>query len=328
MISIQQNLSELEKSDQLRALALECYLAAINNMAHYTVELDDTITAPHRKYLTALAKELAEAPPDLLVESRSTLRGLLREYRDRAMQYLSGLRGQLSATAQALQEMVEAFSDCDADHTSVLRTSLSRLREVAKSPEASAVGPILTAVADGIDESLEQLRKQHQFTISQFQSELRLLHARIDSMETAAAIDEATKFSNRRFISEYLESLPSEGTAVLILKLYGLAQTRARYGPAVAENLVATFGRRLRNSLPKTAVVGRWNEQEFVAVLPAVKPADAVSSQRMAEHLSPPYAIMLGGKVVRISLEVTAEYLAAAGNSPAEILARVTAAFA
>lgn len=61
MISIQQSLSELEKSHQLQTLALECYLAALNNMAQYTVELDDTITPQHRKYLAALAAEVAEA---------------------------------------------------------------------------------------------------------------------------------------------------------------------------------------------------------------------------------------------------------------------------
>ena len=66
---------------------------------------------------------------------------------------------------------------------------------------------VVGAVADSIEESLEQIRKQHQFTVSQFQSELRLLHKRIDTLETAAAVDEATKFSNRRFMAEYLLSL-------------------------------------------------------------------------------------------------------------------------
>ena len=61
MISIQKNLSELEKSHQLRTVALECYLSAINNMAQYTVDLDASITVPHRNYLSNLAGEVAEA---------------------------------------------------------------------------------------------------------------------------------------------------------------------------------------------------------------------------------------------------------------------------
>jgi GGDEF domain-containing protein len=97
----------------------------------------------------------------------------------------------------------------------------------------------------------------------------------------------------------------------------------------VADDLAATFGRRLRNTLPKDSVVGRWGEQDFLAVLPAGKPgADPLPIQRVAEHLSTPYACMLGGKVVRITLEVNAEFLTVpAGSSAEQILARVADAF-
>jgi GGDEF domain-containing protein len=199
---------------------------------------------------------------------------------------------------------------------------------VVKSPDGSVVRSVVRAVADTIEESLEQIRKQHQFTVSQFQSELRLLHSRIDALETAASVDDATKFSNRRFISEYLGAVPEGGASYLVLKLRGLAEARARYGPAVAEDLVVTFGRRLRNTLPKDVVVGRWSEQDFLAIVPLNKSADATPSQRVADHLSMPYACMIGGRVVRIPLSVTAEYLAGtAGNSSEQIQAKVTEAF-
>ncbi len=327
MISIQQSLTELEKSHQLRTTALECYLSAIKNMAHYTVDLNPTITRPHRQYLTNLAAELADASPEALVESRSTLRGILREYRDQAAQYLGGLRDQLSSTAQALQEIVEALAQCDTDHTQKVRTALVRLREVAKSPEASAVRAAVGAAADSIEQSLEQIRKQHQFTVSQFQTELRLLHGRIDALEVAASIDEATKFSNRRFMTEYLGALPPEGATYLVLKLRGLAEARAKYGPPIAEDLVATFGRRLRNTLPKDAVVGRWSEQDFLAIVPAGR-VDGALVQRAADHLSMPYACMMKGKVVRVPLVVTAACLAGtAGATAGQIQAKVAEVF-
>src|SRR5450755_4187835 len=209
MISIQHTLSELEKTHQARTVALECYLAAVQSVGQYAVELDPAITGPHCKYLAELAAVVADASPGELIESRSTLRGLLRDYRDRAAQYLGDLRGQLSSTVQALQEMVEALSQSDSDHTGKVRTALGRMREAVKSPEAAAgIRSVVMAASDNIEQSLEQIRKQNQFTITQFQTEMRLLHARIDSLETAASIDEATKFSNRRFIAEYLGGLP------------------------------------------------------------------------------------------------------------------------
>lgn len=81
--------------------------------------------------------------------------------------------------------------------------------------------------------------------------------------------------------------------------------------------------------MSKDAMVGRWNEQDFIAVVRGAKAAEAAPAQRVMEHLSTPYACMLGGKVVRIPLEVTAEYLAGtAGLSAEQLLARVSEAFA
>ena len=328
MISIQSSLTELERSHHLRGTVLECYLAAIQNMAHYAVDLDTETTGPHKRYLTALAEELKAAHPDALAESRSTLRGLLRDYRDRAAQYLNRLRDQLNSTAQALQETVEALAQADGDHSGKVRTALQRLRDVADSPEGAPVRKAVGAAADSITLSLEEMRKQHQFTVSQFQTEMRLLHGRIDSLEAAAAIDEATKFFNRRFMEEYIRSLPSEGASVLLLQISGMAEAKARYGPSMGDDLIATFGRRLRNSVPKEALVGRWNEQSFLAAVPAGAAREAVQPVRIAEHLSASYACMQGGKVVRIPMKVTVEHLSgAATDSPQRILDSITQAF-
>jgi GGDEF domain-containing protein len=328
MISIQQNLSELEKSHQFRKMALDCYLAAIGNMAQYAVDLEPALTVPHRKYLSDLAEGLANASTDDLAESHVTLRGLLRDYRDRAALFLGDLRNQLSSTAQALLEMVDGLSQCDNDHNDKLCSALVRLREMANSPEGSAVRAGVRAVAETIEQSLNQLRKQHRFTVSQLQTELRLLHNRIDSLEARVSTDEATKFSNRRFMAEYLGAIPAEGACLLILKIRWLAEARARFGPAIADDVLATFGRRLRNTVPKDAVVGRWSEQDFLAVVGGGKEAGASLVKRVAEHLSMPYACMIGGKVVRIPLQVTAESLAAApGVAPEQVRAQVSEAF-
>src|ERR1035438_9444975 len=104
MTSIQNPLNELERCHRERDMVLDCYVTAIRNVAHYAIELDDDITGPHRKYLTSLAGEVT-AQPEALAESRATLRGLLRDYRDKAAQFLNTLREELTGTARALQEI-------------------------------------------------------------------------------------------------------------------------------------------------------------------------------------------------------------------------------
>ena len=43
MISIQSSLTDLERSHRIRAAVLDCYVLAIKNIAHYTVELDEEL---------------------------------------------------------------------------------------------------------------------------------------------------------------------------------------------------------------------------------------------------------------------------------------------
>src|ERR1022692_3942351 len=83
MISIQSSLAELERSHQIRAEVLDCYVLAIRNIAHYAVELDGDITRSHRKYLDTLAAEVAMGTSEALADSRANLRGLLRDFRDK-----------------------------------------------------------------------------------------------------------------------------------------------------------------------------------------------------------------------------------------------------
>jgi GGDEF domain-containing protein len=292
-------------------VALECYIAAIQNIAHYAVELDAETTEPHVKYVAGLAAEVQAAPSQALPESRARLRGLLRDYRDKAAQFLGRLRQQLESTAKALQETVEALAQSDGEHSTRVRGTLQRVREAAATPEGASLRAMLTAAVNSIEEDLAQMRREQQFRMAQLQTEVRILHQRVESLQNAAAMDQASRFSSRRSIEEYVESLPAAGFMVLILKAHGLAQARAKYGTSIADELAATFARRMRNCVPKDTVMGRWNEQDFLAVLPVSQGRENTDPQAVSAHLSMPYACMMAGKVVRIPLEVSVEVLPA-----------------
>ena len=190
MISIQSSLTELERSHQLRADVLDCYLLAIKNIANYAVELDEEITAPHRKYLKYLAAEVPTDQPEALLASRATLRGLLRDYRDKAA------ANTLPACATNSPEPLARWrrsSTHSLNPTAITKSTCAlrwrRLREAAALPAGGAIAPLVHAAANSIEQSIEQMRKQHQLTISQFMVEIRMLHKRIDCLEAAAATD-------------------------------------------------------------------------------------------------------------------------------------------
>ena len=323
MNSIQASLTELERYQQARSLAVDCYLSAIKNMAHYVVELDDALTVPHREYLNALASRVSASEPGALEESRATLRGLLRDYRDKASQYLHGLKEELAGTARALQETLDSLSQTDGDQETRLREVLGRLRDISKSAQEPAVRSALRGAAETIEDGLDQIRKQHLLTVSQFLTEIRVLHKRIDELETAASIDRLTQLFNRDEMEDRVRSASGCACCLLLLRVLGIRLVERNFSAPMAAELTGAFTGRLRNSLPPDTVIGRWGTEGFVAMLDLSAPEAMTRAKWIAVNLSGAYACLHKGRTVRPSLQISAGVIDTAGEAPERTLAHV-----
>lgn len=324
MISIQSSLNELDRAHQVRETMLDCYLSAIRNCASYAIEIDEELTASHRQYLRSLAEEVATGDSAFLLESRSTLRSLLRDYRDKGAQYLHTLRDELAGSARALEEILDSLSQSDGEHESRLRTTVQNLRNLADAPNGSPMGAPLRKAASTIEQSVEQMRKQHQVNISQFQIEIHMLHKRIDSLEAAASIDSLTKLFNRSEMEKQIKASKPGGYSLLLITARGLRRAEMQFGGPIAEELAGAFAKRLRNSLPPQAVIARWGAEEIV-VLVNVRKSEAVTSGKwITEHLSGAYACLSGGKTVRPTLQLNVGIVETdASEAPEAVLEKV-----
>lgn len=303
MISIRDAISDLEKSDRLRLLTLDCYVTAIQNAAQYAVELDDPITEPYRKYLKELAGGLSASTPEILSESRSSLRALFRDYRDKASEYLSHLREELATAANALQEILSSFNRSEGDHETRLKQAVKTLQKISGSSDIEIIRSALVGATTSIEESLEELRKQHQLTVSQFLVEIRTLHKRIDTLERAAALDALTKLFSRTEMEKRIRGA-QDGASLLAVSASGIRRAETDFSPETAKELAAAFTKRLRNSLTATAALGRWGEEEFIAIGPHQKAEALMAAKWITEHLSGVYACLHVGKTVRPTIKV------------------------
>jgi GGDEF domain-containing protein len=324
MISIRNSVTELEKCHQEREIAVDSYLAALRNISAYAVELGDELSGNYRRYVEALAGEVAAGGPETLLESRSTLRALLRDYRDKAAKYVSDLREELAGTARALEEILESLSQADGDHEANVRRSLASLRQIANSKAGSQVRVVLENVVGDMEHSVEQMRKQHQLTVSQIQVEIRMLHNRIDALQAAASLDEMTQLYNRTQTEERVRSAASEA-CLLLVRASGIRLAEVQYRDEVAAELAAAFVKRLRNSLPPLAVMGRWSREEFIAILDMPKHEVTIKSKWISEQLSGSYSCLRAGKTVHPSLHIDVAVIEVTGNTPDRLIQRVTA---
>jgi GGDEF domain-containing protein len=322
MISLLKPMNDLDRCQQTRELALDCYLAAIRNIAHYAVELEPQTTAQHRKYLEDLAEQVSTGASEALNDSRATVRGLLRDYRDYTSRYLNGLRQELSNAVTALESTLGELAQCDGDHGVQLRNAVVRLRAIP-TEAASTVRETVLAAASTIESSLEEMRKQHQLTVAQFVIEIGILHKRIDALESAASIDMLTQLFNREEMEERISGMRPAKMTILLLKTGGLRAAETRFGRGVAEELTGAFAKRLHNSLPSTAVIGRWSEERFLAILQADQPETAALATRISEGLAGAYACLKEGKTVRPVIHLRIGLVAPGKDDAARVLQRV-----
>lgn len=324
MISIRNSLAELEKCHLEREHTLDCYIAAIRAVGQYAVPLDQQFIQTQGDHLVALAERVAQGTREVLEESRATLRGVLREQRDKAAEYLNSLRDELSNTARALEEILDSLSQSDGDHENRLRAAVGQLRQLALSPEGQAVSARLGNTATVIEQSVEEMRKQHNLTVSQFHVEIRMLHKRIDALEAAAALDQLTQLFNRREIEDRIREAP-EQACVILARVYGIRLAEVQFNKEIGAELAAAFTKRLRNGLTPSAILGRWSQEEFAAVVPMPKAEATATAKWITEHLSGSYACMLNGKTVRPVLQINSAVLEVSGNSADRLIEKVKA---
>ena len=318
MISIQSSLTELERSHQARRTVLECYCDAVNNIAHYALELDEAVTREYKGHLSALAEEIRASGPESLPNSRATLRSLLRDFRDRSAAYVANLRDELTGTARALEEILDSLNQSDGDHETRLRSALKALRQVAASE------PAVVKAADSIEESVDAMRKQHQLSVTQFMTEIRMLHKRIDTLEAAASIDQLTNLANRCEMMERIRLAAGKEYCLLLLNARGLLRAEVQFGKEVSEELAAAFAKRLRNSVKAQSEASRWGAEEFVVKVEGKKSDAMALGKWINENLSGQYVCLKAGKTVRPTLQVAVGVVdATAGEEPDRVFRRV-----
>jgi GGDEF domain-containing protein len=328
MVSILDSMTELEKAHALREVLTECYTAAIGDFQQYAIEIDDQITPAHQQHLAAIIQGLtaARANVDGLIATRSLLRNELRDYRDRAATVLNGLRWELSAKAEALQSIVEAMASADGDHEERLENALVNLRNLAATPAATPVMAALVEASDQIEASIDEFKRQNSLTVGQFMVEIKTLHKRIETLETAGRKDVLTGLTTRvemeRLTSAEIDRQAS--FSLLLLRICNLPIIQRQFGLGVRTDVISVFAKRLVGGLPPACIVGRWSEDRFIALLSMEKSQAIGVCKRLGQHLSGTYVCMENGKPQRPQLVVNVSIIDhLAGATHESLIARI-----
>ncbi len=303
-----------------------CCVTTIRDLARYAVEVDVEQTAAFRLHIQALADALdGEVNPARLSGVFSCVRSELRDYQSRAEKSVHALRQDLAAKTEALDEVIHAMTSVDADHEERIRDGLHKVRLLGTSPPLAKDGASLIAASNQIADALDELQRQNHLGMGQYMAEIKSLHRRIVALEVCTRTDVSGVASRLEMETRIAAAIESDSkVSLLIFKIRNLPMVHRQFGPGIRFEAVDAFAKRFIGALPGDAVAGRWDEDQFVAMV-AMDGTEAIQlAGNVERRVSGVYAFMEDGNQRRPNLVVSARVVASTpGSSYEELIDRL-----
>ncbi|HML16831.1 MAG TPA: diguanylate cyclase [Bryobacteraceae bacterium] len=308
MISIRKSAEELDRLDNLRQAMADCYSVAIYSSAEYAVEVDGQQASRFRERLHAVGERWkAAADPGELRMVGQSFRGELRDYHRVAGESLEVLRKEVEAAAAAIASLAGGIASHGADHEKQLQRELDQLAIAAASDDVTHIRSAIQTAISQIHAAVVEMQLANRMVIAQLQDEIRLLHREIDSDRHRAANPAAWLRTRRQMEQKIDDALSSRKPfCLLLIAISDWRSVVERYSCASLEAAIQEMIGRLHAAIDPDLIVGRWGEEELVAML-YVDPATAIAiSRQAASALSGTYLIEENGEPGTVELKVKA----------------------
>lgn len=318
-------LEELEKREALSKAIRDCYALAIHSTAHYAVEVDPALAVDFRNHLKGIEEQSrAAVSAEQLHSAQSSFRGELREYRDKSNEQLVKLRKEVESATAAMAVFAETIASNGEDHEQQVSSQLTSLASTAQSNDIQAIRGVIGAAVVGIQSSVVQMQRSNQLVIVQLQDEIRVLHQQFEQERKALFTDRASGAWNRPKIDIHLDNLlrQNQPFCMLLVSVRNLKRIEGQNSRTVVEGTLQALISRFRAITGDEAVIGRWTEDQFVAILD-VPPGRAIPlSAEATRKLSGGYAVQENGLSHTVAVQVTAGVIDRNPGSDATIFRR------
>jgi GGDEF domain-containing protein len=302
-------LEDLETREALSKAIRNCYALAIHSTAHYAVEVDPALAVDFRKHLKEIEEQsLAAMSAQQLHSVQSSFRGELREYRDKSNEQLIRMRGEVDSATAAMSIFAETISSSGEDHKKEVASQLHSLASATRCNDIQEIRGGIGAAVAGIQSSVEQMQRSNQLVIVQLQDEIRVLHQQFEQERKALFTDRASGAWNRPKIDIHLDNLlrQNQPFCMLLVWVRNLKRIEGQNSRTVLEGTLQALTVRFRAITGDEAVIGRWTEDQFVAILD-IPPGRAIPlTAEATRKLSGGYAVQENGLSHTVAVQVTA----------------------
>jgi GGDEF domain-containing protein len=290
MISLRKTATELERLEELHRTAVNCYSQALRSTEENAIEVDTAQIAHFRGQLQALRDQLrSDAGPRDLESVQTSFETELKDYRAKAGEQIQRLRREVRAAAAAVESFAGSINESEVNLEAGLRRELNSLNQSAASDDIQAIRGAIQVSTGKIAASIQQMRSANQLAIAQLKDEIRLLHQEVQSARRSQTSDPSAE--SRQRIAGRMEDFIKRNApfSVLLVVLRNLDGLRNCYSAQVIDSALRGFQSRFENILPASAILGRWANDQFAAIL-STAPGNAIEmSSEVVRKLSEPF---------------------------------------
>ncbi len=302
-------LEELEKRETLSSVIRDSYALAIHTTGRYAVEFDPALATEFRGHLKQIEEQSrAAVSTEQFHAAQSSFRGELREYRDKSVEHLKRMRQEVESAAAAMGIFAETVASNGENHEQQVGSQIQSLTAIARSNSIEEVRGGINAAVAGIQSSVQQIQRGNQLIIAQLQDEIRVLHLQFEEERRALFTDRASGAFNRQKIDIHIDNLlrQNQPFCMLLVSVRNLKRIESQNSRTVAEGMLKALTTRFAVIVGADAVIGRWAEDQFVAVLDIPASRAIQLSAEVARKLSGGYAIQENGLSHTVVLQTTA----------------------
>jgi len=300
--------TELEGRTLLETVAT-AYGGAIRSTAQYAIEINSLDAQLFRQHLEALEERLGAAvAPEHWEALQAGFRSELRAYRDKSAGQLGRMRAEIKAAADAMLIFADSVASNGLDHEQQLQEELGQLKSAIEDENLSQVRAVIGSAVGAIAASVAKMQSGHKLVIAQLRDEMRLLHKQIDAERRTLYTDRTTGLWNRQKLdSQITDRLENDQPfCMLLVRLCNLKQLETDYSRALIEGAIKALLQRLTALIGEETLLGRWNDENFAAILD-MELAEAVAISREATaKLSGTYLVLGNGAWQNVPLHAVA----------------------
>ena len=308
MISLRKAATELERLEELQQTLAKCYGLAIKSSAEYAVELDPHSTEYFRQRLQLLDTQCGQASaPEHYSAVQASLRGELRNYRDQAREQIARTRKDLQNAAAAMKVFAEGVSNSGNDCDLQLRGQVEELEALAASDNIEEIRRGIETATSAIIRTYGQLRRSHQMVVTQLHDEIRTLHQAMDNERSRMERDHVSGAWNRQKLNQRITHLldRNDPFCVLLVSARNLRRLERQYPSAVVTDALRTLVQQFDNILGGEAMIGRWSDDVFGAILD-IDPSSAIAlSTDINRKLSSSFPVWTSGVAQMMTIETS-----------------------